>query len=170
MKILLCYILLLLSIGVKSQHKVSNYEDVILERSIEDLNNILSKSTDEAEKELIENYVLIKDDGHLIDNKYFNVHSTKKINENNLNENMLCNKKNLFKVFKLIKKEGLKFLKVSIKRTENHYYVFFETMWATKTKDNDIYFKRYNTLAMFLYNYDNDKKDFYLAETELFRH
>lgn len=170
MKILLCYILLLLSITVNSQHKVSTYEDIILEKGIEELYNTLSKSTDENERELIENYVLIKDDGTLIDNKYFNVFSTKKIKENNLNKNMLCNKKNLFKTFKLLKIEGLRFLKVSTKRTENRYYLFFETMWTTKTKENDLYFKHYNTLAVFVYKHDNNQKDFSLEGTEIFRH
>ena len=162
-------ILFFLSCEAYSQYNVVTWDDILLERSVEELHNILSKSDDDAEREFMENHLLIREDGYLMDNKYFDSYTTKRIKEKYLDKNMFNNKKVFFKVFKVFNKERVVFLKATVKETEKKYYVFFETTSASKYK-NDLYFKHYNTLALFVYKYEKEKGEFSLENTEIFRH
>lgn len=106
-----------------------------------------------AEREFMENHLLIREDGYLMDNKYFDSYTTKRIKEKYLDKNMFNNKKRIFlKFLNYLIKKGLCFLKATVKETEKNI-MFFETTSASKYK-NDLYFKHYNTLALFVYKYE----------------
>lgn len=168
-KLFFIWILLFLSTKANSQYNVVTWSDILLERGIEELHNILSMSDDEIESEFMENHLLITEDGFIMDNKYFDVSTTKKLKEKNLDKNIFYNEKIFFKILKLLDRKSILFLRATVRQTDLRYYVFFETISASNYKNN-FYFKHYNTLGLFVYKYDNDKKNFFLEETETFRH
>lgn len=158
-KIFLVFILLSATIRTNSQYKVVTWSDILLERSIEELHKTLIHSKDREDREFLKNQLLIHEDGYLIENNLLDTLTTKLIKEKSLSRNLLCNKKVFFKIFRLLNVEGLTFLKTTIKTINNRYYVFFDTMWVTRTKDNELYFKQYNTFALYIYQWDDNFSD-----------
>lgn len=175
MKVFLLIIFCTFSINSYSQKmKYVTWDDILIERSIESLYNTLNQSKEYDERELLENNLLIRDNGYLIDNKYFDTLTTTKIQEKKLGRNLFCNKKEFSRIFRYLKTNKISFLKVTIKKfhfnTKNNYYVFFETMVATKSKKYGINYKYYNTLAFFKYKWNDsvNNGDYELEEFELF--
>ncbi|MGH1518095.1 hypothetical protein [Chryseobacterium sp. JK1] len=170
------YLLLIfctLSINLFSQQNNNvTWKDILLDRSIESLHKTLNESKEDEERELFENNLLILDNGYLIDNKYFDTYTTKKIKERNLGHNMLYNSKEFSKIFSYLKVNKLSFIKATVKNTywksDQKYYIFFETMSAIKTP-SDITFKNYNT-ALYVYKWNDslNNGDYELEKYELF--
>ncbi|SDG65014.1 hypothetical protein [Epilithonimonas hungarica] len=175
-KIFLLSVLLLLNLSiftVKAQE--ITWDDILLERSIKELHNILSASNDDMEREFMGNHLLIREDGYLLDNQYFDTNTTRRIKEKNLGDNLFCNKREFSKVFSLLKTNKISFLKATVKKfhfnSKNEYYIFFETMSAIKSKGSTIDFHYYNTYAVFLYKWNDNynKGDYELNKSQLFR-
>lgn len=177
MKLHLLLLFSVLFINVHSQNiRHVTWTDILFERSIEKLHEAVSQSKDDDEKEFLENNLLIYENGYLVENKYFDVYTTKKIKEKRLGQNMFCDKKELTKVFRLLKTNKISFLKATIKsfhfNAKNKYYVFFETMSANKSKEDGFNLKYYNTFALFVYSWNDDLNNgtYELERFDLFGH
>lgn len=131
------------------------------------MHKTLSESKDRDDREYMSNKLLVSDTGNLIENKYFDTSTTKKITNRNLSQN-LYDKNTLHNVLKLVKRDYISYLVITEKEMQDKHYVFIDTMSSHLT-DNEIYFKKYNTLALYVYVYDREKGEYNLESQEIFR-
>lgn len=168
MKKVLFIRLFLIALSANAQQK--NITSKVLENSIDAVYNIFIKTEDNHEMELVKNYYpLIDEEGYLVENKYFGVEILKNIKEKHLDKKMFSDKKNTNKIFNLLNKNTIRTIRITSRLVDNKYYIFYETIWITKTKQKSIKYSYYNTIALLIYNYNQITKDYSLEKiiTEL---
>jgi hypothetical protein len=164
----LIIIFLLFSFKFYSQQNANSESsfDKFMKENIERLHETINKSV--YKNRLMSDRLLITETGRLLENKYFDTITTKKIKKAFPAQNLLYGNNIFPKVLKLLKVKGLQFLKLTTENTKDRTFVFINKFNYSYSEKEGIIIIKKAPVAFYAYKYDFEKKEKVLIEEDIY--
>lgn len=166
---LIIILLLLYANGYSQEYPYIGWNNILLHRTIEDLNKSLRPLEDENSEHQMKNYLLITEDGGVIQSMYINQYLYNQIPFNYLEKKSFFNNNFLKKLLNRVQEKYIYFLKSHIYKINNNIYIAFDQCFVTMTDNKKIFIKKIKTYALYGYIYNETKGDYTLEIKELFK-